>query len=132
MSKRSQLPFRGPLQAFPTVGGQAPLGYITSAPKPMDVWLCSKAVNSLRLDVGELVGRPMLADLIELDPADVTISPPTGEHGQVYVDATEWLRLGGRAGPDVTARDPVGERPSERAMRLTGGGKHAAPTKGGR
>lgn len=126
MSKRQALHFRGPLQAYPAVMGQAPLGYITTAPAPMTVWLCSKAVNTLRLDVGELVSRAMLGDLVELDPADVTISPPAGEHGQVYVDAKEWIRLGGRAGPDVTSRDPVGERPSERAMRLTEGGRKPA------
>ena len=119
MAKKSQLHFRGPLQAFPVAVGQHTLGYITTPPRPFTVWICSKAVNTLRLDVGALVSRAELGDLVELDPADVTISPPAGEHGQVYVDATEWLRLEGRAGPDVTSGDPAGERPSERAMRLS-------------
>ena len=116
MSKRSQLHFRGPLQAHMNVQAFGPLGWTATAPKPLKVWLCTKTVNSTRLDVGQLTWFSELKDLVELDPADVTISPPSADGAQVYVDAEEWLRLGGRRGPDV-----AGERASERAMRLSAG-----------
>jgi len=120
MSKKSQLHFRGPLQAYPMADAQHALGYVTTPPRPLTVWLCVKTVNTVRLNCNDLTYASEFRDLVELDPADVTVLAPTGSHGDVYVGADEWHRLGGPLGPEyVYGRNE--ERPSERAMRLSEG-----------